>query len=83
MSYFVVSFQFFIFVAMLDVWLIRYNKPVLMRGGNAKTMKDEFKLYGLPDWFRNLMRTLKLLCGFLMVALVFGIHMQLFSQDQS
>lgn len=49
--------------AMLDVWLIRYNRPGVFRGGDARTMAEEFRVYGLPDWFRNLIRILKLSCG--------------------
>ncbi len=58
-----VSAQVFILVAMLDVWLLRYDQPLLARGGDAKTMAEEFRLYGLPDWFRQLVRVLKLGCG--------------------
>lgn len=59
--------QVFILVAMVDVWLLRYDQPLLARGGDARTMAEEFRLYGLPDWFRHLIRALKLGCG----ALVF------------
>ena len=67
MDTFVISLQILIAVAMLDVWLIRYNRPGFSRGGNAKTMAEEFRVYGLPDWFRNLIRFLKLSAGALMV----------------
>ena len=52
---------------MFDVWLIRYDKPQRARGGDAKTMIEEFRVYGLPDWFRNLIRVLKLSFGTLMI----------------
>ena len=67
MNTLLIIIQLFIFIAMLDVWLIRYNTPVKFRGGDAKTMKEEFRLYGLPDWFRSIVRVLKLSCGVLMV----------------
>jgi hypothetical protein len=60
--------QIFIACAMYDVWLFRYDKPQRARGGDAKTMVEEFRVYGLPDWFRNLVRVLKLSFGTLMVA---------------
>lgn len=59
--------QIFIACAMFDVWLIRYDKPQRARGGDAKTMIEEFRVYGLPDWFRNLIRVLKLSFGTLMI----------------
>ena len=60
--------QIFIAVAMFDVWLFRYDKPQRARGGDAKTMAEEFEVYGLPAWFRNLIRVLKLASGALMIA---------------
>lgn len=59
--------QIFIAVAMYDVWLLRYDKPQRARGGDARTMAEEFEVYGLPVWFRNVIRVLKLASGTLMV----------------
>jgi hypothetical protein len=55
-----IAAQLFIAVAMVDVWLLRYDKPLRARGGDAQTMREEFRVYGLPDWFRGLIRVLKL-----------------------
>ena len=62
--------QLFIAAAMYDVWLIRYDKPQRARGADARTMVEEFKVYGLPDWSRSVTRVLKLTSGTL---LVFGV----------
>lgn len=59
--------QIFIAIAMFDVWLFRYDRPQRARGGNARTMVEEFRVYGLPDWLRNVVRVLKLSAGTLMV----------------
>lgn len=59
--------QIFIALAMFDVWLLRYDKPQRARGGDAKTMAEEFAVYGLPAWFRNVIRALKLASGTLMI----------------
>ena len=59
--------QAFIAIAMFDVWLFRYDRPQRARGGDAQTMAEEFRVYGLPDWFRNVVRVLKLAAGTLMV----------------
>ena len=61
------AIQVLIAIAMVDVWLLRYAKPLRARGGNAQTMEEEFRVYGLPDWFRDLMRFLKLTCAALLV----------------
>ena len=51
-----IGVQGFIAAAMFDVWLFRYNRPLLARGGDAQTMVEEFRVYGLPDWLRQLVR---------------------------
>lgn len=60
--------QLLIAIAMVDVWILRYDKPLRARGGDAQTMVEEFRVYGLPDWFRNLTRVLKLSAAALLVA---------------
>ena len=59
--------QIILAVAMIDVWLVRYNRPGFFRGGNATTMSEEFRVYGLPDWLRHTVRVLKLCCGGAMI----------------
>lgn len=63
----VIAVQVLIALAMLDVWLLRYERPLRARGGDARTMVEEFKVYGLPDWMLPLVRVLKLGAGTLMV----------------
>ena len=52
-------FQAVIGLSVLRVWLININKPSKWRGGNALSMKEEFKVYGLPDWFLYMVGFLK------------------------
>ncbi len=40
------------------------------RGGNAKNLREEFAVYGLPVWFMYLVGTVKLLCA---VFLLYGL----------
>ena len=37
-------------VSLLMVWLARSGKPTPFRGGDAKSLRDEFTGYGLPGW---------------------------------
>ena len=37
-------------LALLWVWLARFGRATPYRGGRAKNMKDEFAVYGLPEW---------------------------------
>jgi hypothetical protein len=45
----------------LNVWLLRFNKATIYRGGAAKNMKEEFANYGLPVWFMWFVGGLKVL----------------------
>ena len=37
-------------LGILNVWLVRRNLDTPFRGGKAKSMVEEFKVYGLPEW---------------------------------
>jgi hypothetical protein len=60
--------QVVIGLGILNVWLVRYRKPTAWRGGNAKNMREEFEVYGLPIWFMEVIRFLKILFATLLVA---------------
>jgi len=42
--------QLIVALSLLNVWLIQNNKATRWRGGNAKTIIEEFEVYGLPKW---------------------------------
>lgn len=72
MNHFItVFFQLFLGIAMYDVWWFRYRTPGIFRGGDSTTMEEEFRVYGLPDWFRNVVRVLKLTAGTLVLTGLF------------
>jgi hypothetical protein len=52
--------QVIIALGLLNVWILRFNKETPYRGGLAKTLKDEFLVYGLPLWSCYLVGVLKL-----------------------
>ena len=55
-------------LGIMNVWLIRANWATGYRGGDAKTLKEEFATYGLPPWFFYLIGTLKVLCALALLA---------------
>jgi uncharacterized membrane protein YphA (DoxX/SURF4 family) len=59
--------QIFIALGILNVWLLRYGKETAWRGGDAKNMKEEFAVYGLPAWFVGVVRFLKILFAILLI----------------
>lgn len=60
MDYFLIALQLIVALGILNVWMLRSSKPTPYRGGNAKTMREEFAAYGLPFWFMCLVGVLKI-----------------------
>jgi len=40
--------QLVVGLGLLNVWLVRRDRPTAYRGGTATTLRDEFAAYGLP-----------------------------------
>jgi len=71
MEWFKIAIQLIIAVSIFNVWIIRFGKPTSWRGGSAKSMKEEFEAYGLPEWFMKLIGFLKLTLAALLIAGIF------------
>lgn len=75
--YVVYVFQIIIALGLINVWLVRFNKPTEYRGKGAGNMTEEFAAYGLPKWFMYLVGAgkiiiaLAMILGFWMPALVY------------
>lgn len=65
-----IAFQIIIALGIANVWLLRPNRETAWRGGSAKNMKQEFEIYGLPEWFMRIVGVAKIL---LATALILGI----------
>ena len=72
--------QLIIAAGLLNVWLFRFNRSTAYRGGGARSMKEEFAAYGLPNMTTYAVGTLKVVAAFLLIAgiwypvLVPGVH---------
>ena len=70
-------FQIIIPLGIFNVWLLRIGKATSYRGGDARTLKEEFAVYGLPDWafyavgILKLSAAIALLLGFFVPYLIF------------
>jgi len=53
---------------MLNVWLIQSRKPTKWRGGAAKTIIEEFQVYGLSRQFCYVIGFLKVSLALILVA---------------
>lgn len=70
MLYLRIVLQLFVALGVLNVWLLRANKPSPYRGGDARNLREEFPAYGLPGATMYLVGAIKLL---LALALIAGI----------
>ncbi|WP_396637792.1 DoxX family protein [Maribacter sp. R77961] len=68
MHYLTIALQIIVSLSILNVWLIQNKKATQWRGGDANTIMDEFKVYGLPEWSCYLIGTLKVILALLLLA---------------
>lgn len=60
--------QVVIALGLLNVWLLRRDRPTAWRGGAARTMREEFAVYGLPAWAMILVGVTKVYLALLLLA---------------
>lgn len=68
MNYFIILLQVIVGLSILNVWLVQNQKATRWRGGDATTIKEEFRVYGLPDWALYVVGTLKVILAILLIA---------------
>lgn len=56
-----------IFLGIINVWFVRFNKSTAYRGGGAGSMREEFEAYGLSEGMMYLVGGLKVLLATLLV----------------
>lgn len=61
MEYIIISIKLGIALSIMNVWLFRFKKSTIWRGGQAETMKEEFESYGLPEWLMFVVGGLKVI----------------------
>lgn len=54
-------------ITIFNVWLVRVNKPTPWRGGDAKSMKEEFETYGLSKSIMYFVGAIKLALAIVLV----------------
>lgn len=65
------ALQVLIALGLINVWLVRFNKPTKYRGKGAGNMKEEFSAYGLPVWFMYVIGFFKILIALVMILVIF------------
>jgi len=59
MEYFRIALQLIVAVGILNVWMLRSRRATPFRGGDARSLREEFAAYGLPFWFMCVVGALK------------------------
>lgn len=67
-DYISIIFKIIVGLSILNVWLIQPKKPTKWRGGNAKTIIEEFEVYGLSKEFCYLVGFLKVSLALILLA---------------
>jgi uncharacterized membrane protein YphA (DoxX/SURF4 family) len=60
--------QVIVALSLLNVWLLRSSRSTAYRGGGARSMREEFAVYGLPDWFTYIVGALKVGASLCLIA---------------
>jgi len=68
MEYVLIAIKVVIFISIINVWFVRFNKPTSWRGGEASSMKEEFKAYGLSETMMYVVGGLKVLSALALLA---------------
>jgi hypothetical protein len=70
MNYFIVALQVIVSISILNVWLVQNKKSTPWRGGSAKTIMEEFEVYGLPVWMCYVVGALKVVLALLLISAI-------------
>lgn len=64
-------------IGIFNVWMLRYNKLTEYRGGNAKSLKEEFETYGLKSWFMYIIGAIKIVISILFIVSCFSKYLNM------
>lgn len=68
MEYIIIGLQLIVGLSILNVWLVQNQKNTRWRGGNATTLVEEFRAYGLPVWFMYVVGAIKVVLSIMLLA---------------
>ncbi|SHH60496.1 DoxX family protein [Winogradskyella jejuensis] len=71
MEYLITVLKLIVGLSLLNVWLLQRDKNTKWRGGNASTLSEEFKVYGLSPYMFKIVGGLKII---LAIGLLLSIY---------
>ena len=72
-----IALKIIVGLSLLNVWLLQYNKPSRWRGGDAKTMMQEFDVYGLGSTLCYVVGLLKVGFSLALIASIWFADLEL------
>ena len=64
-------------LGIFNVWMLRYNKLTEYRGGNARSLKEEFETYGLNLWLMYIIGAIKIGVSILFIISCFSAYINI------
>ena len=64
----VTACQIIVALGIFNVWVVRPGRATPFRGGNARNIREEFAVYGLPSWASAVVGFLKISLALLLIA---------------
>lgn len=75
MNYLLIALKIIVGLSILNVWLVQPRKSTKWRGGNASTIKEEFIVYGLPQFSVYIVGFFKVSLSLLLLASIYFIQL--------
>lgn len=79
MEYLIIFLKGVVSLSILNVWLLRVNKDTPWRGGEAKSLVDEFHTYGLSTAFVYVIGVIKVGLALLLLVSIFWNEVALYA----
>ncbi|CAM3398750.1 DoxX family protein [Aequorivita lipolytica] len=76
-DYIIIALKVIVGISILNVWLIQPKKPSKWRGGDAKTIVEEFEVYGLSKTFCYIIGFLKVSLALILLASIAFVNLTL------
>ena len=79
MHYVIIALQLIVGLSILNVWLVQPKKDTKWRGGNATTIFEEFRAYGLPTWSVYVVGGIKVVLAVLLIVAIWTPGLRYFA----
>lgn len=79
MEYFLILLKLVVGLSILNVWIVNSGKASKWRGGEAQNIKEEFEVYGLPEWSLFIVGFSKITLSIILIASITFTELETFA----